>query len=244
MTTVYSAPQLLMEVGKKIRFVSGYSRINEFTGLQFTYGEMKYQVCHGYIRTNGQNDFPAWEGVALLFVSGSHYLKQNLQNSRFHVLHQVSIVYVVHSNRLETEGELISEVIDNLFGDKNYFLPVEWIRDVYPHEVIVMYDPPLIWKNHGNNNICTAFPLFITNQDHINTRQLKEYLNETYKKHTAAEDEAREFSVNATEFSSSELMKAPQYSDGDVGNFLRILDRWITVNILHIDESKVGTVSE
>lgn len=238
MTVSYTAPQLLSEVGKKIRFVSGYSRINEFTGLQFTYCGEEYEVSCGYTRTNGKVDSPDWNGVALLFVNGFHYVKPVLWDTRFHIMHQVGMLYVVRSGRLETEGELLAEVIDNLFGDQQYDSPVDWVRTIYPHEVIVTYDPPLIWNN---GDVSTAFPLFLNTCDHLNTTRLKEYFGETYKKHTSAEDEVRKFSVHATEFSTDISLRTPRYSDEDVSHFLRILDRWIANDVLHLETSEIVT---
>ncbi len=237
MTTLYTAPQLLMEVGKKIRFADGYNRINEFMGVQFTYCGTVYQVCHGYTRTNGQNDSPNFKGVALLFVSGSQCLKPFLRDSRFNILHQVGMIYVVHSGRLETEGELIAEIVDNIFKDKNYYSPVKWVQDIYPHEIMVAHDPPLVWNNHTNSN-SAAFSLFFNDHDSIDTRKLKEYFREIYKKRTVAEDESREFSIGTTEFVTNELMGTPRYSGIDLSNFLRILDQWIVSDVLHLEASQ------
>lgn len=240
MAPIYTAPQLLMEVGKQFSFIFRYSRIREFAGVEFNGYGLKHDICHGYTLTNGKVDSPDWEGVALLFANGFQHLVPNVLDSRFHVLHQVGRVYLVRSGRLETEGELISDVIDHIFAN-DFSSPITWVRELYPHEIIVAHDPPLIWNNPEKDIVSTALPVFINNQDHLSTRKLMGYMRETYKNTTDAENELGEFSVRATEFPSGELMRTPYYSEEDVSNFVRILDRWIVNDVLHLEDSKVIT---
>ncbi len=236
MTTLYAAPQLLMEVGKRLQFVSGYDKVNELREVCFKYRGTEYETCHGYTRTNGQVDSPDWEGVVLLFVSGSQSLVPDVMDSRFHVLHQTARLYIVHSGALATEGELLANVIDSIFSNKDIHSTVQWIREIYAYEVMVAHDPPLIFDNRGRDGISTAFPLVLNRRhDVVNTVKLAESFAKIYKKRTAAEEEMNMFSIKATEFDQGDLMSASQFSDEDVSHFLRILDSWIVSDVLRLE---------
>ena len=244
MTPIYTAPQLLMEVGKRLQFVSGYDKVNELREVCFNYRGTTYETCHGYTRTNGRVDCPDWEGVALLFVSGSQSLVPDVMDSRFHVLHQTARLYIVHSNTLATEGELLVNVIDSIFLNKDIHSTVKWIRDVYAHEVMVAHDPSLIFDNRGKN-VSTAFPLLLNRRhDVVNTVKLAESFARIYKKRTAAEEETNVFSIKATELDQgADLMNAPQFSDEDVAHFLRILDSWIASDLLQLEVPEISVYS-